>query len=182
MCNSTNNKAFRWRSSLKADRRSKTKTHKQTDYTTQTTSKRVSKSIQQHYKAVAMIDWVSIVRHSRRRFSTYVGTRPMRQKRRHRTPPSHQARYQLSSSTNVVGGGGRDDNYGRDNGNEHDDDDADASSSPTRHYGCCCTATAASGVSFVWVSCLYMTHVVCCRKSSIIHANMYFVKSSKYTF
>lgn len=36
-----------------------------------------------------MIDWVSIVRHSRRRFSNYVGTRPMRMKKRRRTPPSH---------------------------------------------------------------------------------------------
>lgn len=36
-----------------------------------------------------MIDWVSIVRHSRRRFSNYVGTRaPIRMKKRRRTPPS----------------------------------------------------------------------------------------------
>lgn len=34
-----------------------------------------------------MIDWVSIVRHSRRRFSNYVGTRaPIRMKKRRRTP------------------------------------------------------------------------------------------------
>lgn len=34
-----------------------------------------------------MIDWVSIVRHSRRRFSSYVGNRPIRMKKRRRTPP-----------------------------------------------------------------------------------------------
>lgn len=36
-----------------------------------------------------MIDWVSIVRHSRRRFSSYVGNRPIRMKKRRRTPPPH---------------------------------------------------------------------------------------------
>lgn len=38
-----------------------------------------------------MIDWVSIVRHSRRRFSNYVGARaPIRMKKRRQTPnPSH---------------------------------------------------------------------------------------------
>lgn len=36
-----------------------------------------------------MIDWVSIVRHSRRRFSNYVGTRvPVRIKKRRRTSPT----------------------------------------------------------------------------------------------
>lgn len=36
-----------------------------------------------------MIDWVSIVRHSRRRFSNYVGTRaPIRMKKRRRAPNS----------------------------------------------------------------------------------------------
>lgn len=36
-----------------------------------------------------MIDWVSIVRHSRRRFSNYVGARaPIRIKKRRRTPNS----------------------------------------------------------------------------------------------
>lgn len=35
-----------------------------------------------------MIDWVSIVRHSRRRFSNYVGGRaPIRMKKRRRPPP-----------------------------------------------------------------------------------------------
>lgn len=60
-------------------------------------------------KIFIMIDWVSIVRHSRRRFSNYVGTRaPIRMKKRRRTPPSaaatgtgpnvspHDDRYQYS--------------------------------------------------------------------------------------
>lgn len=39
--------------------------------------------------SMIMIDWVSIVRHSRRRFSNYVGTRaPIRMKKRRRTPIS----------------------------------------------------------------------------------------------
>lgn len=37
-----------------------------------------------------MIDWVSIVRHSRRRFSNYVGARaPIRMKKRRQTPTAH---------------------------------------------------------------------------------------------
>lgn len=50
-----------------------------------------------------MIDWVSIVRHSRRRFSNYVGTRaPIRMKKRRRTPTSvspissHEDHFQYS--------------------------------------------------------------------------------------
>lgn len=44
-----------------------------------------------------MIDWVSIVRHSRRRFSNYMGGRaPMRMKKRRRTPIT----YATSSSPN----------------------------------------------------------------------------------
>lgn len=45
------------------------------------------------FQTSIMIDWVSIVRHSRRRFSNYVGTRaPIRIKKRRRTPqPSSQA-------------------------------------------------------------------------------------------
>ena len=38
-----------------------------------------------------MIDWVSIVRHSHRRFSNYVGNRPVRMKKRRRTPPTYLA-------------------------------------------------------------------------------------------
>lgn len=58
-----------------------------------------------------MIDWVSIVRHSRRRFSNYVGARaPIRIKKRRRTPNSSS----IVPSTN----------------SHHDD---------RPQYNCCCT-------------------------------------------
>lgn len=63
-----------------------------------------------------MIDWVSIVRHSRRRFSTYVGGRaPIRMKRRRRTP--------VNTSHNLasVGAGATSPQHER------------------SHYTCCCT-------------------------------------------
>lgn len=49
-----------------------------------------------------MIDWVSIVRHSRRRFSNYVGSRsPVRMRRRRRqltAPPPQQQQQQQHKS------------------------------------------------------------------------------------
>lgn len=65
-----------------------------------------------------MIDWVSIVRHSRRRFSNYVGGRaPIRMKRRRRTPVN---------TSHPFGGGGA----------------TVIKTSPQHersHYSCCCT-------------------------------------------
>lgn len=67
-----------------------------------------------------MIDWVSIVRHSRRRFSNYVGTRaPIRMKKRRRTPPSaaagspHEDRFQYSCCCTHVSLEGDWENVGR---------------------------------------------------------------------
>lgn len=65
-----------------------------------------------------MIDWVSIVRHSRRRFSTYVGGRaPIRMKRRRRTPVN-------TSHNNATGSTGT---------------GATSPQHERSHYSCCCT-------------------------------------------
>lgn len=63
-----------------------------------------------------MIDWVSIVRHSRRRFSNYVGTRPMiRMKKPRRT--QHPAQITPPCVTTAA----------------HSPQD------DRHHYTCCCT-------------------------------------------
>lgn len=65
-----------------------------------------------------MIDWVSIVRHSRRRFSNYVGTRaPIRMKKRRRAPPIQAASATTAQVPPVIS-------------SPHDD---------RHHYTCCCS-------------------------------------------
>lgn len=90
---------------------------------------------------IIMIDWVSIVRHSRRRFSNYVGTRaPIRMKKRRRTPPSGQ-----SSST------------------------AATSPQDDRHqYTCCCTHVSFSSSSLFLIIIIIISRSSSSVRSSYI--------------
>ncbi|XP_016948217.1 disks large 1 tumor suppressor protein isoform X26 [Drosophila biarmipes] len=85
-----------------------------------------------------MIDWVSIVRHSRRRFSNYVGSRsPVRMRRRRRqltAPPPQQQQQQQQHHQDQHQSRER---QKKDKEKERDKDDESGGGGASR-YACCC--------------------------------------------